>query len=450
MKYETVKSIVLATLVALSAFLTWNLWTYKPKYELNDTKYVHEMSVVDNREASQREASQIIKPLQVLFHIDEKHFGTVREEDISELLTEVGKWNIYDLGSARILDYDKIQELAQSNNRIELIYPDSVPFDLYKGAIHFEADVLPNASFDRIVIKLDSDEKDGPAVYFISTNEGRVYKSNVNPDLVAALLDETRKKKSKYDEYKPFEMPGEGSPDRIIFLTTKEKALDGFIYRIEYINPEKFKDALFRDPKKVRKDPLPDGEQYTDDRSVMNVDFSTNMIDYINPGQNSISEENPSNQDDVLKRSIDFVNEHRGWTDNYRYFGMAEYEKKTTFQLFLNNYPVFNEQGMTNIRQYWGSEEIFEYKRPFFSIQFKLPEQTRTVLPSGEDVMNFLLDDLKLNPDVLESILIGYRLSKDSSSPEYVSLEPSWYYLYGGSWIRFDLEEMRGDMSGLE
>jgi len=153
-KYETVKSIVLTVLVALSVFLTWNLWTYKPKYEFSDTKYVHEISIAESREPS-----QLIKPLQVLFHIDKAHYGTVVEEDIKGILQEMSKWNFYDIGSARILEPYQIEKMSTDNNRIEIIYPDVVPFDLYKGVMHFEADVLPNASFDRIVINLDSNTK---------------------------------------------------------------------------------------------------------------------------------------------------------------------------------------------------------------------------------------------------------------------------------------------------
>jgi len=445
-KYETVKSIALTVLVACSVLLTWNLWTYKPKYELNDTKYVHEIFI-----AEPRDASQLIKPLQVLFHIDEEHYGTVLEEDINGLLSEMSKWNFYDFGGARILDLDEIQKRSQSNNRIEITYPDLVPFDLYKGVIHFEADVLPKASFDRIVINLDEKAKGGSLVYFISTNEGRVYESNVNPDHIANLLRETRRKKFVYDEYKPFELRGEDNHNRTIFLSTRDKEMFKNNYKIEYFSPEKFKNALFRDPAKVRRDYFSNGEQYTDDRSLMNVDYATNMIDYINPGQEAVTE-NPITNSDVLRRSIDFVNEHGGWTDNYRYFDMAVYEKKTVFQLFMNNYPVFNEQGMANIRQYWGSEEIFQYKRPYFSIHFPLPGPIKIVLPSGESVLNSLLEDPDFKQEMLESMLVGYRLSIESTTEgeKYIVLEPSWYYLYAGSWLRFDLDGMRGDLNGLE
>jgi len=443
-KYETVKSIVLTVLVALSVFLTWNLWTYKPKYEFSDTKYVHEISIAESREPS-----QLIKPLQVLFHIDEAHYGTVVEEDIKGILQEMSKWNFYDIGSARILEPYQIEKMSTDNNRIEIIYPDVVPFDLYKGVMHFEADVLPNASFDRIVINLDSNTKNSSTVSFISTKEGRVYDSNVNPDKVASFAIETRKKKNIYDEYKGFELKSQDGPKRVIYLPIEEQNMVGNTYFVEYINPDKFKNALFRYPTKVRRDIMSNGVQFTDDRSVMNVDYSTNMLDYINPGQETITEKSNNNRD-LLKRSIDFVNEHEGWTDNYRYFDMGIFERKVVFRLFLSNYPVFNEQGMTEISQYWGSEEILKYKRPYF-LKHPFGVPTKTKLPSGEYVLNSLLEDPSFKQEMLESILVGYRLSKSSSNTEteVLTLEPSWYYLYAGSWIRFE-NDKRGDMSGLE
>jgi len=268
----------------------------------------------------------------------------------------------------------------------------------------------------------------------------------VNPDKVASLAIETRRKKNVYDEYKGFELKSQDGPKRVMYLPIEKQNMLGYTYFAEYINPDQFKNALFRDPAKVRRDSTQNGVQFTDDRSVMNVDYSTNMIDYINPGQETITQTNNNNRD-LLKRSIDFVNEHEGWTDSYRYFDMGIFERKVVFRLFSNNYPVFNEQGMTEISQYWGSEEILKYKRPYF-LKHPFGVSTNTTLPSGEYVFNTLLEDPGFKQDMLESILVGYRLFKTSSNTEteVLTLEPSWYYLYAGSWIRFE----RGDMSGLE
>src|SRR5690606_26673462 len=198
------------------------------------TKFVHKISIAD-----QKDTAELIKPLKVLFHIDDEVYGTVLDEDINSILSQMSEWNIYNLGGARILDPEKIDELSHDGNTVEITYPDSVPFDLYKGVLHFEGDVLPNASFDRIVIDLDGDEKSGSSISFISTSEGRVYESNVNAEKVAALLKSTREKKKVYDEYTAIELEGSEGQKRTIYVTVKEKKMSVYQYPVEYFSPEK-------------------------------------------------------------------------------------------------------------------------------------------------------------------------------------------------------------------
>lgn len=143
------------------------------------------------------------------------------------------------------------------------------------------------------------------------------------------------------------------------------------------------------------------------------------------------------------------MNEHGGWTDDYRYAEMSVYEKKLTFRLFVDNYPVFNENGMTVVTQNWGEEEVSEYKRPYFTLTISLPSQTKVELPAGETVLEYLLSDKGFNPKLLQDLVLGYRLSLDTTDDNLVVLEPTWYYLYGGAWLPFDMEEVGRDPDGL-
>jgi len=46
LKYEHIKSIILGILIVTSLLLTWNFWTYQPRYdELQETKVVQEVSL---------------------------------------------------------------------------------------------------------------------------------------------------------------------------------------------------------------------------------------------------------------------------------------------------------------------------------------------------------------------------------------------------------------------
>ena len=74
MKYENVKSLVLLVLVATSGVLTWSLVDISSRnIEFNENRYVHEVSI-----SEQENAVNLLKPSRVLFHLNEKHYGTVR------------------------------------------------------------------------------------------------------------------------------------------------------------------------------------------------------------------------------------------------------------------------------------------------------------------------------------------------------------------------------------
>ena len=71
------------------------------------------------------------------------------------------------------------------------------------------------------------------------------------------------------------------------------------------------------------------------------------------------------NSYDLVKRSIDFVNEHGGWTDPIAMLSKNEYSRSVTFRLYSEDgYPVFNDRGISEIKEIWGRDEINKYVAP--------------------------------------------------------------------------------------
>lgn len=435
MKYETLKSIVLFLLVILSVGLTWSLWTYQPKYEFLDPKNVHSIMI-----AEPKDIPELIKPNRILYHTDGVHYGSQNREIVQSTIMEISRWNFYDIGNGQVMEPKKIQELQNGPDRIVIDYPSKVPFEVYKGVIQVE-DPTPNASFDHIVILSPKVWKEGPSVYFISTEDNRVYESHINLDRLEPLFAATDQEIEKFQEYQELTLPDQ----RLLYVPKNKMEMRKYKYYPELIDLREFKDALFRDPSKVRRDDISSGEQFTDDTSMMNVDYFTHVLKYVNPGQDSGRHVEQS-QAEILKQGIDFVNEHGGWTDNYRYDEMSVFEKKLVFRLYVGNYPVFNENGMTQITQIWGDEEVSEYRRPYFTLMIPLPPQERIELPTGDEVLDYLLSDKERNPKLLQDLVLGYRLSRDTTNEDVVELEPTWYYLYGGTWMPFDMEEEMGGL----
>lgn len=441
MNYEKIKSIVLLVLVIISGVLTWNTWTYQPKYETIDSEMLHEISIDEKKGFS-----SLVKPYKVLFHTNNGHYGTVNEEKMEKVLSEMQNWAFYDFGNARSLNDEEINKLSHRDGVVEIIYPDLVPLDVYKHVLDFEIKDMPNIYFERIAINLYNQNKKETSIYFIDSTNNKVYESHLSSRKLDAFSKMFATVPKDFVPYFSYQL----NKKKTIFLPENKTKMKKYTYYPDHIEPEKFKNALFPDPSFVKKNILDDSVEYTNGTSLMTAESNTSMIFYVNPAQElDLTEEN-RDESQLLRKSIDFVNEHGGWTDNYHYFMKNEAQQKVAFKLFMHGYPVFNEDGMADVVQYWGKEEIYKYSRPNFVLEFPLPIEKEVTLPSGKEVLHHLSQDAEIQPDMLEDLVIGYRLLRDEENDKVMILEPSWYYLYGGTWVRLITDYSGGVPNGLE
>ena len=207
----------------------------------------------------------------------------------------------------------------------------------------------------------------------------------------------------------------------------------------------KLKDALFSDPSRVQKDVSGIDEEYKDASNLMKVNNDSNMILYVDLAE---EETQAINSNDLLHKSINFVNEHGGWTDNYRYVELDNTQKAVLFRLYIAGYPIFSENSdVSELRLEWGKTDISSYERSNFSRKFStsLVKTTyQTNMQSGHEVLERIQQMDSFNSNLLEDISIGYQMKYDSQSL-LVDLEPCWYYLYDGDWKPLTLEGVGGE-----
>ena len=93
MSKEGIKSIVLTLLVIFSLVLTWSIWTNSPNIDpINQVQYMEEVEI-----SNKQEISAIVKPIQVLYHNDNNHYGSSSEEIIDNLMEIVNNWSFSDI-----------------------------------------------------------------------------------------------------------------------------------------------------------------------------------------------------------------------------------------------------------------------------------------------------------------------------------------------------------------
>ncbi|MED1471493.1 YycH family regulatory protein [Bacillus salipaludis] len=440
MRYENIKSVILSLLVLISIVLTWNLWTYQPNYEtMKNANTVEEVSL-----SEKQEVQKILRPDQILYHISGHHYGTSNTDELEEIMKQLGQWTFLDVENYTE-KAGNINNLVHGNGKAEIIFPGEIPIALYRSVLNFEGRKIPSFNFDRIVINVENSSKDFGTVYFVSSEHQQVFISHISSALLKGFQKDFYKKAvnlPRYFAYKP-------TAKRTIFLPESETEMMEYRYLPITLDSDEFKEALFSDPSFVQKSMLPHGEEYTNDSSKMNVYYDSNMLVYVNP---TVESEYTSNSYDLVKKSIDFVNEHGGWTDPYRYVSKDDYEQSVVFRLYsMDGYPVHNDQGASEIKEVWGKNEIMKYIRPNISLDLPLRSETKKmILPSGREALKFLEDRKNFNPDLLKKIELGYRMERDSKENKIILLEPAWFYQYDDTWVQITMEDQGGFKHGLE
>ncbi|MGX6445951.1 YycH family regulatory protein [Neobacillus sp. K501] len=440
MKYESIKSMILVVLILVSIIFTWNLWTYQPKFDLMESSnYVKEVTLREKKELQ-----RIIQPDQILFHVNDQHFGTTSSDELNKMMKEIGKWSFYDVEN-HTDKVENMKELIHGNGKAEIIFPGEVPMDIYRNVLKFEEKKIPSFNFDRMIINVENASKEDGTVYFVSSEHQQVYISHVSPSLLTEFNRNFFKNADRLPRYFTFE----AKDTRTIFIPEGKAEMMESKYLPVILNSEEFKEALFNDPRFVQRSLLQQGEEYTDDSSKMTVRYDTNRLVYVNP---TVETNYVENSYDLLMRSIDFINEHGGWTDTYRYVEKDEFSRSVTFRLYsMDGFPVFNERGMTEIQEVWGRDEINKYARPIISLELPLTtEMEKVTLPSGQEALAYIQKKKNFKPELLEALTLGYRMERDTDENKLVLLEPAWFYRYNHVWQQITNDDLGGLPGGLE
>lgn len=432
MKYETAKTILLTFLVLISIAFTWELWTYHPQYDaIQSDEYIQNVSISN----TQVETSMIVRPSQIIIHKNDIHYGMISEGDMTKLLKEMKKWTFDDFENiSSTISKEDFLSFVHRKEAIEIIYPDDIPVNIYRDLFQIDDKGMDAVSFDTIVLPLGKQEE--MVAYFVSTDQHKIYEATVS-DVSWDEFDKLYEKAEKLPRYFAYTV----SETKTFFLPEKETMMSRLQYYTDELDPDKFKEALFSDPSFVKKDVLAFGEEYTDGSRLMDVDFLQKLLLYVNPAAKNTISQSSEESALLIQKSIDFVNEHGGWTDMYHFAEWDQDKRKVVFRLYANNYPVFNDYGMSEIVQIWGTNEVNKYQRPLFRLEIPDRVSVSAKVWSGQEVMKQLEKMKGFRKELLQGITLGYELVKDEERGKVVILEPAWFCLYDGTWKKISVKE---------
>ncbi|MEQ2527887.1 hypothetical protein EKG37_22820 [Robertmurraya yapensis] len=440
MTYENIKSIILTILIVMSIYLTWSIWTYQPKNELmDDPSFVPSVEISESREIN-----QVIKPVQIYYHHDNEHYGTTQISEIDRIIKEISTWSFAELEDVTN-QTGNLSEFIYEKGHAQIVFPDLVPMEVYKNVLGIKDENTASVTFDQIIIDLNNINKQNGNVYFVSTTDHRVFRTSVTASFITNFKEDYFEKGSANKYFAPYALETVSENHKLLVLS-EPVTINAYNYLLDVIETTKFRDALFRNPDPVRRNSTDAGEEYKDSSTLLSVNMKTNTLLYVDTTQEKDVTIDSSH---LLQQSIDFVNGHKGWTDNYYFVGIDELEQTVSFRIYDSaGHPIFSDNGMSEILQIWGKTSIYQYLRNNFILDNQPVESSAVELMSGVDTLKRLKERENIEPEFIQELVLGYEMKRTNGDP-LIHLEPSWYYKYKDQWWNMNSGE-EGLEFGLE
>lgn len=444
MRYlEHVKSAVLLILVALSLLLTFSIWTYTPPYATID-----DPPVVDIAIAEKKRTSDVIKPYRMLLSYSGAAGikGSLNSNEMEGIMGIMRSWT---LEAPKLSDnevsIEEMNTLLRMQNQLVFSYPAEIPIQSFRQIMPFADQAIPDFSFDHLIVHWKSQAGESDLhVTFLNSVSQRMFESEILSSDIAEVLIRVEDMDRRLPIFNEIVRENLAS----LYVSSVQLPLEEYTFGLEEISPEKFKNALFSNPNLVRSNPVgTSSQQYTDDTALMNIDYGPRRISYVHPASET---ELPGDSARLITNSIAFVNEHEGWTDDYRLSRINATTQQITYQLHLKGLPIFSDTMATDMIQYWGISEVYRYIRPYYTLNQSSPFRTaRKQLPSGQFIYDYLVAQGDVDMNLVTDIKPGYYVQRDASQPILV-LVPYWYYQLSGTWVRIVPEVSGGGAVGLE
>lgn len=440
---ETIKSVVLLLLVLLSITFTFSIWSYSTKLDTINPDQSIDGSITSIH--NKKPISDIVLPYKWVFKFnDDELFGTTDTTVIQPVLDEMMRWKVFDLTSVnQQLTPEELHSLLTKGNQYSLYYPGEVPVSVYDDVLEIEDKNVPEILFDRIIVNWNPEDS-LPEIHFISTVSMTHYKARVKMEDTQRFQKSIIDKGKRLSQYKEVQV----NDTRTIAVSSEPITAVYSTYIEEEINPSLFKDALFTDPNSVRRNLVgTNTEEYGDDHALMNVNTKTKVLSFVYP---------PESQEiaipsELMAATIEFVNDHSGWTDDYRYSYMNPISRIIRFQLHDNGLPVFSDvPNGAEITEELGDNRVAKYIRPFITLNTPIKSYDVTLPPATEVARQLEASD-DLDFTAIEEIKPGYLLIHDPDVG-VLKFEPHWFYLIKGNWEVYEEELNRkgGGLLGLE
>lgn len=439
MKYETIKSWILIFLVLLSLLLYYLLWTDQGS---NFETLTNSPTMEQERIGSTKEISQVVKPDRIYQHIQGMHYGTSSINEINEVIKQLRDNEFGRLENISPEITNVATFLSEKTNSMEIRFPGNVTLGVYKEVLPLEGN--EEFEFDTILLSYSVDNNGEGEVYFISRSNQIVYQGKLTSSFMTKFQSFQENVGGEETVYVPH-FPYQLNEQQLIYLPSNQSTVKKYKYLSRRIDSIRLKRALFTDPSIAQKEIYTNREEYTDDSGLLRIYKDTHIVSFFKPSGIPINE---AGQNQIIRNSIQMINQRGGWTNNYLYVG-KEGNQKLYFRMYnTTGLPIFNlTTKISDIQVVWENNRVKQYITNNISMTSPFDSAIDTV-PSGYEVVDYLKNTRNIDMSQLQDIVIGYDMKMDYQN--IVSLTPTWFYKLNNTWNMAYLGDEGGKLDGLE
>lgn len=431
---EVIKSVILIILVLISVFMTYRVWTFTP--ELTDLETDVNADTPSIGPKISKPIDSVIMPFRMINRNGTDVKGTSNMKDIKKVTDQMLSKEVKKVD---VLSSESVVQLEDLSERYTILdFPDSVPSEMYLNQVlGMNMSYYPSVNFDRVLV--DTKSTNEANVYLLSENKQKAVK--LQTTMKSHKFDQMNKEVAK--DLKPYTgiITNETTTNEINQIYAPENAYSMNVYRYvsNKISVSDLNDVILGDSVIARSNE-DQVSTYNNNTGISTVNEEKQTYRYTNLS------EDENQQKDISKsitNSFKFINEHAGYTDEFRLFNTDQKTGKIDYQMFLNNYPVFNDDKLSSIEAVWGRNAINEYNRGLITTGVAVPSKKEAdELPSSEEVRYGLASNGEIDFNKVTNMAIGYDLSLPNDEldnlQDTIEFTPKWYIKYDDEWKRYE------------
>jgi regulatory protein YycH of two-component signal transduction system YycFG len=418
MKLETFNTILLVILVALSLVLTAFVWTFQPNGFESVKNVTEEPQTLDGTE---RQLADLVRPNHTYINEQRNHFVFSSKDKERAFVNGLAEWTLTNM--------KQVELTSLPDTNIELVYPVTISYSQLNTLFQVEGansdtSSLGNNGFTRIY--LSSNEDNTTQLIFLNEDADNPLENVVTATVVTSISDVINNKEDLVAAVPLAE--NEPSDWNQIYLP-QNLQIENRVVRSETISRNVFSDIYLDEPITL-------GDQYIDSNHLESVKISNNG-NYGIYYTNRTSSTRAASRAEQLQAAIRAVNSHKGWTNDFRLYGVLGKGNYTfEFRMMQNGFPVFqqNKLSLLSIQMQYGHPDPGRYERTLLNISSTSGRPDGKKALTAQEVKDWVADNNYITRDI-EDVVIGYQLEEFDSDIYKYKLIPYWYVEFEGRWI---------------